>query len=1416
MLRRIRLVPCRGRVVPLCARPVLLVSLVAILAVAGCGGGGGIGGGGGGSPDYSVSLSTQSLSVASGGSQTVTVTVSPMNGFSGSVSATISGLPTGVTASPATFSITEAGSQQVQLTAASSATAGTSTISISTSSDTLSHSASLHLTVTGAGITLSLQPTSLTLIPGVQQELQLAVNATNGYNQLISGTLTGLPAGVTVNSTTFSVFPGDTANFYFTAATGASAGTVQIAAGSGAAAASVQLPITINTTPDFQLTTGTNNALAVSQSAYTSFQLSAVGLNGFSQPIQVSFTGLPAGVTFSPASFSLQPGGPSQSVTVTTTFSAAVTSGVNIEAVGSSGSLSHQLQLSLTIHAPQLTVGVQPTSLAVPAGSTNSFELGVNNPTIGTPTGNITLTITGAPSGVTVSPTSYTSPPQGVEFNVFVEANSSASPGTLTVTANWGPVTEKTSIAITIGAANQYPSVPESTADQLVQADTLTPYYGFPPPNFTIYHSATQRFFSTEPYLNRLYVTDANTRQLTATLTIPGAFGLDQAPDGSVLYVGTMLGDLYVVDPVGLSIIKRYPSSIISSWGFPANAVYALANGNLLLERYFLVPSYSWVDGDGPLAMWNPQTNDITVFWPSGDGTYGPMPQSNSCLSGFENVVLTNNRTRVLLAPIITSEGSSSLCSLDPVADTWVSVSSLSGGSQSHLTTFAVSPDGNTLAAFDGYNIYNLDPATLTVENTIPIPANTTGYVPTPEMLLSADNSSVFITDRNGADIFDEYNLTTGKLTGWISQLSVSSPGSYTAVQPIYQAMGPGGLAAGLVPGGGVGLLDTTAVQPPPVGSHFTETQLQVPYGPVSGGTFTNWLPNSSGVQPPPLGSIYFGTNTATDINSDGFDGYLEAVSPAGADGPVDVRTFATDGSSQLIPDGFSYGPWVQESLPTYSTADGGGLGDLFGYGFGMLLYTDGALFIAPPANQQVAVGGASATLTGYSPNPYGSTYFTSPIFPSQAIHYTIPPGVAGTSSQIEVSNNAGSAGSTQAMSYLPAVQQYPVSGQLVDGIYDPGRDVYYFSDATQIRVFSLKQNAWLSSIPVPAPQGATSAERLWGMGLSPDDSQLAVADAGSIAVDVIDLNQTSSIQNYPLTSRIFGDPQTEVPTAVAITSSGNIYIGTSDLSGDGDVGCGGLVLFDPSATGYLSGVGVTGGGCLPSGAGTVGPSLASSADGSRIYFDDGGTLGYIDTSSSAVTVSSLGNTDLGQGGYEADLAPTQSTVFIDGFLTDSNVNGIGLQTVNFAESIDADYVYGGAFSADGALFFQPGTQAIDVFDGITGAFRARVALPVPLSPNFRALVTDNQDSLLIAITGDTGNGIAVIDLTSLPEPSPVSWLSNVAAPPAAVYPHAGPARPAAALQLPFSRMHRRPPVLLPRRMPIRGNAKPAKNNDAH
>src|SRR5256884_47940 len=1095
---------------------VFAVSSLSIAGFIGCGGGGNNGADGQNSPSYILSVNPTALSIYPGGMVTITVTGQALNGFSGSMSVSFGGLPAGVTASPSSFTFTGSGTQQVQLNAASTAGAGNLTITVNGSGGTLSPSTQFQLTVTGPpGISLSLQPASVSLIPTVQQQVQLSVNAINGFNQLVSGSVSGLPSGVSVITSTVSFIPGGTATFYFTAATGASSGTVTFSASSGSVTATAQLHISINTTPDFQLTTGTNNFLVISQSASETFNISAVGYNGFSQPVSISFSGVPTGVKLSPPSFSLQPGGGSQAITVSTTFSAAPTSNESFVITGSAGGMTHQLQISLSIVAAALNLTLQPTTLTVPAGATNSFELQLGNASIGTPIGSIALRVSGVPSGVTVSPTSYTSPPQGVGFNVYVTAGTGATAGTLTVTAD-----------------------------------------------------------------------------------------VRQAPDGSVLYVGTMLGDLYVVDPVQLTIVKRYAASTISQYGFPANAVYALANGKLILETYFLVPGFSWVDGNGPIALWDPATNNITVFGQSGTGYgyNGSAPTVPSCFNRVENVILTNNRTRVLLAPVLTGSGSSQLCSLDPATGTWNLSGQLSGGSLSALTTFGVSSDGNTLFAFDGYNIYNLDPATLAVKSSFAASApKTASYAPISVLLVGPDKSSVFLTDPNGSDVFDKYDVATGKLSGWISQLNMPAPGSYSTVQPMYQGITPGGLASGVIPGGGIGLLDTMAVQPLPIGSRFTETQLAIPFGPVTGGTMTSWLPNIGGGPPPTLRSHYFCANAATAIKNNGFPRVLEAVTPAGNPGPVDVRTFATDALSQMIPDGFSYGPWVLESATTYSTVERGGTGELFGYGFGPQLYTGGALFIKPPSDLQVTVGGATATVADFSPNPYGSTYFTAPVFPSNALHYTIPPGTAGTSSSIDVTNSTGSTIATQQMNYLPPVQRYAVSGQLADGMYDGIRNVYYFSDANQIRVFSLTQNAWLPSIPIPAPQGASGPQRLIGMAMSPNGASLAVADAGATAVYVIDLNHSNALKSFPYASQFL--PLTEVPTALAITNSGVVYVATSDLNGDG--GCGFLLRLDPT-TGLLSNVGPSSSGnCLPTQGGMIGGRIRTSAGGTRVFFNE-------------------------------------------------------------------------------------------------------------------------------------------------------------------------------------------------------------------
>lgn len=133
--------------------PILRLGSLAVLVAAGftCGCGGtlaGSSGNSGSSQDFSLSVNPTSLSLAAGAKQTVQVSASALNGFSQSVQVAVSGLPSGVTASPSTFALTPGTPQQVSLAASTSAAAGTATIVFTGTAGSLIRTAPLALTVT--------------------------------------------------------------------------------------------------------------------------------------------------------------------------------------------------------------------------------------------------------------------------------------------------------------------------------------------------------------------------------------------------------------------------------------------------------------------------------------------------------------------------------------------------------------------------------------------------------------------------------------------------------------------------------------------------------------------------------------------------------------------------------------------------------------------------------------------------------------------------------------------------------------------------------------------------------------------------------------------------------------------------------------------------------------------------------------------------------------------------------------------------------------------------------------------------------------------------------------------------------------------------------------------------------------------
>jgi kumamolisin len=103
---------------------------------------------GGQQPGFTLSATPSTLTISQGSSGTSTITVTPVNGFTGSVTLSASGLPSGVTSGFSTNPTTS--TSTLTLTASASAATGTSTVTITGVSGSLTETTTVSLTVTAA------------------------------------------------------------------------------------------------------------------------------------------------------------------------------------------------------------------------------------------------------------------------------------------------------------------------------------------------------------------------------------------------------------------------------------------------------------------------------------------------------------------------------------------------------------------------------------------------------------------------------------------------------------------------------------------------------------------------------------------------------------------------------------------------------------------------------------------------------------------------------------------------------------------------------------------------------------------------------------------------------------------------------------------------------------------------------------------------------------------------------------------------------------------------------------------------------------------------------------------------------------------------------------------------------------------
>jgi subtilase family serine protease len=203
-------------------------------------------------PSYNLSVSAAALTVAQGAAGTDSITIVPANGFSGTVALTVSGLPSGVTASFTSASATS--SSTLTLSAGATAASGPATVTITGKSGTLSSSVTVALTVaTPAAFNLSTSTPTLSLAQTGSATSNVTVTTKTGFSGKVSLAASGLPAGVTVSFNPATTSTTTVATFAATSAAVLGTTTVTLTGTDGTSATSVTLSLKITAGPSFTL-----------------------------------------------------------------------------------------------------------------------------------------------------------------------------------------------------------------------------------------------------------------------------------------------------------------------------------------------------------------------------------------------------------------------------------------------------------------------------------------------------------------------------------------------------------------------------------------------------------------------------------------------------------------------------------------------------------------------------------------------------------------------------------------------------------------------------------------------------------------------------------------------------------------------------------------------------------------------------------------------------------------------------------------------------------------------------------------------------------------------------------------------------------------------------------------------------------
>jgi subtilase family serine protease len=389
-------------------------------------------------PTFTVNVAGSStISMGQGMTWSGLLFITDEYGFTGNVSVSVSGLPSGVTAS---FSQNPVASQsQFTLTVANTTALGQYPLTIVGTSGGQTSTTSITLVIAAPSFTISLDRNTVFLGQGTTSNSLIEINSTTGFNGSVSFSISGLPSGVTAAFTPSAI--GYTLTLTLSSSVSPGQYALTITGTSGTLTATTTLYIGVYV-PTFTLSVP-GIGFEVGQGSNATGTVTVLPQNGFTSAVNLAVSGLPNGAT---ASFSPNPTTGSSTMTVTASPTTPVGSLYIITYTGTSGNQTVTQEGTLTVQAPYFTIGGGGAGKVI-QGSSTSIPLQVQ-PYLGF-TGSVYFSIAGLPAGVTAS---FSPNPTTTSSTMTITAGSSVPLGVygLTITGTSGSTVATTPLQLSV------------------------------------------------------------------------------------------------------------------------------------------------------------------------------------------------------------------------------------------------------------------------------------------------------------------------------------------------------------------------------------------------------------------------------------------------------------------------------------------------------------------------------------------------------------------------------------------------------------------------------------------------------------------------------------------------------------------------------------------------------------------------------------------------------------------------------------------------------------------------------------------------------------------------------------------------------------------------------------------------------